>query len=66
MPKNKIKTKKSVAKRIKLTSKGKMMRGSAFMNHFLSKKSASTQREKSKNHEVHATNQKTVKKALGL
>ena len=66
MPKNKMKTKKSVAKRIKLTSTKKMMRGSAFMSHFLMKKSGGNKREKSKTHEVHASNQKVIKKALGL
>ena len=66
MAKVKLKTKKSIAKRIKLSGSNKMLRGSAYMNHFLSKKSSSAQRAKSKPQAVHSTNQKVIKKALGL
>lgn len=66
MTKIKLKTKKSIAKRIKLSGSRKMLRGSAAMNHFLSKKSSSTQRAKSKPQAVHSANQKAIKKALGL
>ncbi|MFZ1522604.1 MAG: 50S ribosomal protein L35 [Candidatus Saccharimonadales bacterium] len=66
MPKIKLKTRKSIAKRIKLSSSKKMLRGSAYMSHFLAKKSGANKRRKSGDVGVDSTNQKTVKKALGL
>jgi ribosomal protein L35 len=66
MPKLKLKTRKSIAKRIKLSSSKKMLRGSAYMSHFLAKKSGANKRRKSGDIEVNSTNQKTIKKALGL
>jgi large subunit ribosomal protein L35 len=40
----KMKTNKSVAKRFKLTGKGKVKRGQAFKSHILTKKSAKRKR----------------------
>jgi large subunit ribosomal protein L35 len=40
----KMKTNKAVAKRFKLTGKGKVKRGHAFMSHILTKKSAKRKR----------------------
>jgi large subunit ribosomal protein L35 len=40
----KMKTNKAVAKRFKVTGKGKVKRGQAFMSHILTKKSAKRKR----------------------
>jgi large subunit ribosomal protein L35 len=40
----KMKTNKSVAKRFKVTGKGKVKRGQAFMSHILTKKTAKRKR----------------------
>lgn len=66
MSKIKLKTRKSISKRVKLSSNKKMLRGSAYMSHFLAKKSGANKRRKSGDINVDSTNQKTVKKALGL
>lgn len=41
----KVKTNRSAAKRFKLTGKGKVKRGHAFMSHILTKKSAKRKRK---------------------
>jgi large subunit ribosomal protein L35 len=41
----KMKTNKSVAKRFKVTGKGKVKRGQAFMSHILTKKTAKRKRK---------------------
>lgn len=41
----KMKTNRSAAKRFKLTGKGKVKRGHAFMSHILTKKSAKRKRK---------------------
>lgn len=61
----KLKTHKGTAKRIKLTSKGKLLRERAFGTHFLQKKSASRKRVIGTNAEVRGSIGKNLKRALG-
>ena len=62
----KLKTHKGTAKRIKLTSKGKLLRERAFGTHFLQKKSASRKRVIGTNSEVRGKIAKNLKRALGV
>ena len=62
----KLKTHKGTAKRIKLTSKGKMLRERAFGTHFLQKKSASRKRVIGSKAGIHGSIGKSVKRALGV
>ena len=64
MAKAKLKTKKSAAKRFKLTGTGKLKRNKAYRRHILTKKSAKTKRNLRKATTVDATNVKTMKKIL--
>lgn len=60
----KMKTKKSVAKRLKLTGTGKLKRAKAFRSHKLTGKSAKTKRNLRKTGYVSASQEKTMKKLL--
>jgi large subunit ribosomal protein L35 len=62
----KMKTHKGTAKRIKLTSTGKLLRGRAFGNHLLSKKSNRRKRIIGSSAEVTGKQAKNVKRALGV
>ena len=62
----KLKTHKGTAKRIKLTSTGKLTRRRAFGNHMLSKKSKSRKRNINANATVKGSMAKNVKRALGV
>lgn len=62
----KMKTHKGTAKRVKLSSTGKVMRKRAFAGHNLSKKSASRKRNISTPAEVIGKNAKNIKRALGV
>ena len=62
----KMKTHKGTAKRIKLTSTGKLTRRRAFGNHMLSKKSKSRKRNIKTNAIVKGSMAKNVKRALGV
>jgi large subunit ribosomal protein L35 len=62
----KLKTHKGTAKRIKLTSTGKLTRRRAFGNHLLSKKSKSRKRAISTSATVTGSMAKNVKRALGV
>lgn len=64
MPKQK--TRKSAAKRFKVSGSGKIRRAKTRRGHFLSKKSASRKRRLKERVEVDATVQKRVKRMLGL
>ena len=57
----KMKTKKSVAKRFKVTGSGKLKRAKAFKKHILTKKSAKTKRNLRKTGYVSETQEKTMK-----
>jgi large subunit ribosomal protein L35 len=61
----KLKTHKGMAKRIKLTATGKLMRRRAFRNHMLAHKQASTKREYVKEFEVSSGDLGNIKKMLG-
>ena len=61
----KMKTHKGTAKRIKLTSTGKLTRRRAFGNHMLSKKSKSRKRNITTPAVVKGSMAKNVKRALG-
>jgi len=54
-----------MAKRIKLSASGKLMRRRAFRNHLLAHKQASTKREYVKEFEVAAGDAANIKKMLG-
>lgn len=60
----KMKTKKSVAKRFKITGTGKLKRAQAFKSHILTKKSRKTKRNLRKTAYVSETQEKVMKKLL--
>lgn len=62
----KLKTHKGTAKRIKLTSTGKLTRRRAFGNHMLSKKSKSRKRNISTPATITGGMAKNAKRALGV
>ena len=62
----KMKTHKGTAKRIKVTSTGKLTRERAFGNHMLSKKSKSRKRNINTSAIVSGSMAKNVKRALGI
>ena len=62
----KLKTHKGTAKRIKITSTGKLTRDRAFGNHMLSKKSKSRKRSINKIAIVSGAMAQNVKRALGI
>ncbi|MEI7918572.1 MAG: 50S ribosomal protein L35 [Candidatus Saccharibacteria bacterium] len=62
----KMKTHKGTAKRIKITSTGKLTRERAFGNHMLSKKSKSRKRNINTSAIVSGSMAKNVKRALGV
>lgn len=61
----KMKTHKGTAKRVKLTSTGKVTRRRAMGNHLLSKKSASRKRTIGSAAEITGKLAKNVKRAIG-
>lgn len=62
----KMKTHKGTAKRVKLTSTGKLTRRRAFGNHMLSKKSKSRKRNINTPATITGGMAKNVKRALGV
>ena len=62
----KLKTHKGMAKRIKVTATGKLMRRRAMRNHLLAHKQASLKREYVKEVESSKANTKNIKKMLGI
>jgi len=60
----KFKTKRSAAKRFKLTGSGKLMRHHANKSHILTKKTRKRKRHLMKSVELDATNVKSMKKIL--
>lgn len=62
----KLKTHKGTAKRIKLTSTGKLTRRRAFGTHLLAKKSKSRKRSISGSATVSGSVARNVKRALGV
>jgi len=62
----KMKTHKGTAKRIKITSTGKLIRRRAFGGHMLSKKSKSRKRNINTSAQVTGAMAKNVRRALGI
>ena len=62
----KLKTHKGTAKRIKVTSTGKLTRRRAFGNHMLAKKSKSRKRAIHTTAIISGSMAKNVKRALGI
>ena len=60
----KMKTKRSAAKRFKVTGSGKLKRNKAYKRHILTKKSPKTKRNLSKATTVDASNVKNMKQIL--
>ena len=60
----KMKTKRSVVKRFKITGTGKLKRSKAFKRHILTKKSAKTKRNLRKAGLVSETQEKIMKKLM--
>ncbi|MBP1730098.1 MAG: ribosomal protein [Deltaproteobacteria bacterium] len=57
----KLKTHRGLAKRVKLTARGKVKRARAFHSHLLSSKSPKRKRNLAKATLVHSTQEKTMK-----
>lgn len=67
MKKYKLKTKKAVAKRIKVTKTGKLLRSHQLRtSHLRRKKSKDTLRKHARMVKVHKSESKVLKKMLGL
>jgi large subunit ribosomal protein L35 len=62
----KLKTHKGMAKRIKISGTGKLLRRKAFRNHMLAHKQASTKREYVKEFVVSAGDTANIKTMLGM
>ena len=62
----KLKTQKGIAKRIRVTGTGKLMRASAFKSHLLEHKSAKRKRRFENEQPVSKSDRKTVRRALGI
>ena len=57
----KLKTHRGLAKRVKITARGRVKRARAFHSHLLSSKSPKRKRNLSKSILVHCTQEKTMK-----
>jgi large subunit ribosomal protein L35 len=62
----KIKTRKGVAKRIRVTATGKLMRAAAWKSHLLEHKSKKRKRTYENEQPVSKTDRKAVRRALGI
>ncbi|MFO0955804.1 MAG: 50S ribosomal protein L35 [Candidatus Saccharibacteria bacterium] len=62
----KVKTRKTAAKRFKVTGKGTLLRRKATRAHKLEGKSGARKRAYAQEHTVDATNVKAVKRMLGV
>jgi len=62
----KIKTQKGLAKRIRVTRTGKLMRASAWKSHLLEHKSQKRKRNYENDQPVSKADRKTVRRALGV
>ncbi len=62
----KLKTRRAVAKRFKVTAKGKLKRSHAFAGHLFTKKSTKRKRNLRKSGFVHSNDIARMKKMLGL
>ena len=62
----KLKTHKGTAKRIKISGSGKLIRGRAYKNHILAKKSKARKRNMKTAATIRGKIRKNVKTALGV
>ena len=62
--KNKLKTKKILAKRVKVTSTGKIQRRHVRTSHLKEKQSAATKRRKSRDEVISPSDEKRIRKLL--
>ena len=62
----KLKTKKTAAKRFKITGTGKIMRRKAYNSHMFFHKSGSQKRRLDQDTELNSSERKRVKRMLGL
>ncbi len=62
----KLKTRKTVSKRFKVTSTGKLMRRSTGLNHLMRKKNKSRRRSLLKGTQLYAGDAKRIKTMLGV
>ena len=62
----KLKTQKGIAKRIRVTGTGKLMRASSFKSHLLEHKSAKRKRAFRSAQLVDAADAKQVRRSLGI
>jgi len=62
----KLKSRKSITKRFKVTKKGKIFRRPSGQDHYLSKKSGETKRKGRKMIEVSKNEIKKIKRILGI
>jgi large subunit ribosomal protein L35 len=62
----KMKTRRAVAKRFKLTGNGKLKRKRAGLRHILEKQSPKTKRLAGKTDYVHTADENRMKRAMGM
>jgi len=62
----KMKTQKGIAKRIRVTGSGKLMRASSQKSHLLEHKSQKRKRNYENAQQVAKSDRKTVRRALGI
>jgi len=62
----KLKTRKGLAKRIRVTKTGKLMRASAWKSHLLEHKSKKRKRKYEDKQPVSPADRKVVRRALGI
>jgi large subunit ribosomal protein L35 len=62
----KLKTRKGIAKRVRVTRTGKLMRASAWKSHLLEHKSKKRKRNYENKQPVSKADSKTVRRALGI
>jgi large subunit ribosomal protein L35 len=62
----KIKTRKGIAKRVRVTGSGKLVRASSFKSHLLEHKSQKRKRNYENKPAVSKSDRKTVRRALGI
>jgi large subunit ribosomal protein L35 len=62
----KLKTRKGFAKRIRVTSTGKLMRAAAWKSHMLEHKSKKRKRTYENEQPVNKADRKAVRRALGI
>ncbi|GAC1507039.1 MAG: 50S ribosomal protein L35 [Candidatus Dormibacteraceae bacterium] len=62
----KLKTRKGIAKRVRVTGTGKLIRASSFKSHLLEHKSQKRKRNYENKQAVSKSDRRTVRRALGL